>query len=664
MLLKSLRLHNFRQYRGDQYVTFSSDPIKNVTVILGDNTYGKTTLLQAFNWCFYGKALLDNPDDLLNYDVAYSMLPGDVEDVEVEIELVHNGISYTITRCREYKRVGTNVRTAPPTIKVCYRDTDNEGQTTTVKPARVESVITSILPEGLSSYFFFDTERVASVSTRKDLGESVKGLLGLSVLENAIKHLGTNAHKRSVLGKLHSSMDKDGDKRAQDALAHIQDATDRRADIKSRLGECESEIKRLQARKEILDKMLAGSGKAKELEARKRALESKVSDDGKSLERTYMLLRRDFGSQSLRFFSWPLLGQAEQLLKDAQLDDKGIKDLTRVTLEDILARGVCICGLKLSEHPDAIDCIRQEMRYCPPESIGNAVRNYLTNLSRFRLDQDRVLESMSDRRANIYSTTDRIQENNDEIDELSAKIAELPNLGLYEQERNDIKAQLRASSTKRDALIREDEQKKNEIERYQKIYDAHSAASAKNKKILNYIRYAQQVAVWLRETYDEKEGEIRDSLEDRVNSIFEQMYHGQRRVVIDSKYEVKLLTDLYESSRFTGESEGLNRVKNFAFIAGLVSLAKEKIVSTAGDEEFDLSSEPYPLVMDAPFSNTDETHIANISKVLPEASEQVIMFVMLKDWRYAEPVLRERIGSRYELDKLSEQYSVLRGLNV
>ena len=138
------------------------------------------------------------------------------------------------------------------------------------------------------------------------------------------------------------------------------------------------------------------------------------------------------------------------------------------------------------------------------------------------------------------------------------------------------------------------------------------------------------------------------------------MYHGTRRVVIDANYSVNLLTDLGDTSKYTGESEGLNRVKNFAFIAGLVSLAKEKVVAESGDTSFDLSSEPYPLVMDAPFSNTDETHIANISKVLPEASEQVIMFVMNKDWRYAEPVLRNRLGASYVLDKQSEEYSVLK----
>lgn len=53
MLIKSLKLKNFRQFKGDININFSYDPQKNVTIILGDNTYGKTTLLQAFSWCFY-----------------------------------------------------------------------------------------------------------------------------------------------------------------------------------------------------------------------------------------------------------------------------------------------------------------------------------------------------------------------------------------------------------------------------------------------------------------------------------------------------------------------------------------------------------------------------------------------------------------------------------
>ena len=68
-------------------------------------------------------------------------------------------------------------------------------------------------------------------------------------------------------------------------------------------------------------------------------------------------------------------------------------------------------------------------------------------------------------------------------------------------------------------------------------------------------------------------------------------------------------------------------------------------------------NEAYPLVMDAPFSNADETHIKNISTVLPAVANQVIMFVMEKDWQYAEPVMAGRVGKYCKLKKFSESYT-------
>ena len=68
MLIKSITLNDFRQFKGNQKLEFSTDADKNVTVLLGDNTFGKTTILQAFNWCLYGVADFpkdSNPDFLL-----------------------------------------------------------------------------------------------------------------------------------------------------------------------------------------------------------------------------------------------------------------------------------------------------------------------------------------------------------------------------------------------------------------------------------------------------------------------------------------------------------------------------------------------------------------------------------------------------------------------
>jgi len=218
---------------------------------------------------------------------------------------------------------------------------------------------------------------------------------------------------------------------------------------------------------------------------------------------------------------------------------------------------------------------------------------------------------------------------------------------------------LRELNLKKDRLIRDDAIEKRDIDQYKKVYDSLVAVSDKNKEIMTLIEYAEEIHDWLVDTYSEKESSIRESLEAKVNNIFEKMYHGHRRVAIDPRYQVSLLTTIADKEIASGESEGSNRVKNFAFIAGLVALAKERIMTDSSENGFDLSSEPYPLVMDAPFSNADETHTANISKVLPEIAEQVIMFVMHKDWRYAEPVMAYRVGKKYQLNKVNETYTQL-----
>ena len=254
---------------------------------------------------------------------------------------------------------------------------------------------------------------------------------------------------------------------------------------------------------------------------------------------------------------------------------------------------------------------------------------------------------------------DRIQDMEDDLQRISESIKDTENMAQYEADLLDTKKRLRELNAKKERLIRDDGSYKQTIDSCQKLYDSLVAVSGKNKQIMELISYAESVREWFATTYKEKEHDIREQLEDKVNAIFERMYHGHRRVAIDMRYQVSLLTTIADKEVAAGESEGSNRVKNFAFIAGLVALAKEKIIADSGEAGIPIPTEHYPLVMDAPFSNADETHTANISKVLPEVAEQVIMFVMQKDWNYAQPVMASKIGATYHLQKQSETYTVL-----
>lgn len=659
MLIKTLRMENFRQFKGTTKVDFSCDPERNVTIILGDNTFGKTTLLQAFNWCFYGKVNFDqHPDFLLNYEVSGEMRNGDQQIVEVEVTVVHDGTEYVITRTQRYNCAGNNVRGEKvPNIKVSYKQPD--GQTESVKAVQVENVINNILPEDLSTYFFFDTERVSSISTRKDVAEAVKGLLGLSIMDSAIRHLGERSKSSTVIGKLYSSMDLDGDAKAQEALNRIQTAEAKRTALAEQLADCESQINQYDARKEQLDAILRDNQTTATLQKKKDDLEKRIVLERRALSEATTMYFKEFSAGSLAFFAQPLLKTASAFLKEVKVDDKGIRDLTKPTIIELIQRGRCVCGQEICEGNDAYKHLMEELAYVPPESIGNTVRHYREKLASFSRPADRTYASLDQRYREILRSKNRIQEWEDEMQVISDQIKGKANMRQYEVELADIRTRLRDLHTKKDRINRDDGVQKGDIDRYKKVYDSLTAVSEKKRQAMEIIAYAETIREWLTETYKEKELTIREDLEAKVNEIFEKMYHGHRRVAIDSKYHVELLTTIADKEIAAGESEGSNRVKNFAFIAGLVALAKGKIVTDKSEDGINLSSEPYPLVMDAPFSNADETHTANISKVLPEIAEQVIMFVMQKDWNYAEPVMNDRVGNRYHLNKLSETHTKL-----
>ena len=111
MKFKRIRLVNFMRYKGENVVEFSCDKDKNVTVVLGDNTAGKTTLAQAFRWVLYNEVINTQYEksrevELLNNDILGDMTANSHAKVEVELELVReqNGreIPYRFIRTATY----------------------------------------------------------------------------------------------------------------------------------------------------------------------------------------------------------------------------------------------------------------------------------------------------------------------------------------------------------------------------------------------------------------------------------------------------------------------------------------------------------------------------------------------------------------------------------
>ena len=107
MLLKSIKLHNFRQFRDESLDFAQGNDGKNVTIIIGENASGKTTFAQAFFWCMYGETSFSDKV-ILNKTVAKDLCPGREEKVIVTLSLRHGEVEYTFIREQSYRKDNNN----------------------------------------------------------------------------------------------------------------------------------------------------------------------------------------------------------------------------------------------------------------------------------------------------------------------------------------------------------------------------------------------------------------------------------------------------------------------------------------------------------------------------------------------------------------------------
>ena len=123
MLIKEIKMHNFRQFV-DSKVVFSTDPQKNVTIVMGDNGTGKTTLAQAFLWCLYADTDF-KIKEVLNKKVRDTLPPGGRITASVTLSVEYNDIDYTIDRSQVFEKVQTKVNQSRPELKVYYKKDGN-----------------------------------------------------------------------------------------------------------------------------------------------------------------------------------------------------------------------------------------------------------------------------------------------------------------------------------------------------------------------------------------------------------------------------------------------------------------------------------------------------------------------------------------------------------
>ncbi len=663
MLLQSIKLVNFRQFRNESIDFAGGTDGKNVTIIIGENGTGKTTFAQAFFWCLYGETEFSDKS-MLNKMVATEMRPGQDAKVQVQLKLHHGEVDYTLIREQNYRKDTANRIKADNTI-FDIATKDASGNTTYVKKSQCESEVKSILPKELSRYFFFDGERIEKmskdISTGKkatDFAEAVKGLLGLNAMYSAIQHFNPRI-KSSVISSYEASYNSQSNTKIQEYVDIIDRCKTKIAEIDARIEELDAEIESARSRKTEKSIEIKQYAEGEELQDKKDRLLKKISAAEKSKSNVYKAISKDFNGNLSSFFSVSLINSALQFLSEKDFTGKDIPYMHAKTIEYLLKQRVCICGTHLDEGTIPYSKVRELIDFLPPQSISTTIRD-------FKNESRRRANGLNDVYGQISNNLAVISQQDDELTDLRDELAAVEN----KLSGGDVRAKVRAinneiqlcdqiirkDNEERDRKIAEKGRKESEMERADTERRKLALLDDKNQKIEIYKAYAERIYKELQEVYATSEAEIRGRLQTTINDIFKKIYEGGLYLTIDEKYHISVYATDYDGDVETSTAQSISVI--FAFITGIIKMARDNRNATDEDAQL-LSSEPYPLVMDAPLSAFDKRRIKTVCEALPETAEQVIIFIKDTDGELAEDYMGDRIGSRHHFDKKNEFETVL-----
>lgn len=663
MLLQSIKLVNFRQFRNESIDFAGGADGKNVTIIIGENGTGKTTFAQAFFWCLYGETEFSDKS-MLNKMVATEMRPGQDVKVQVELKLHHGEVDYTLIREQTYRKDNANRIKADNTV-FDIATKDASGNTTYVKKSMCESEVKSILPKELSRYFFFDGERIEKmskdISTGKkatDFAEAVKGLLGLNAMYSAIQHFNPRV-KSSVISSYEASYNAQSNSKIKEYTDTIERCKTEIVAIDARIEELDAEIEAAQTRKTEKSAEIKQYSEGEELQEKKEKLIRKISAAEKSKSNVYKSISKDFNGNLSSFFSISLVERALQFLSEKDFAGKDIPYMHAKTIEYLLKQKVCICGTHLDEGTIPYSKVKELIDYLPPQSISTTISDFKKESRRRANDRKDVYGQIRDNLAMISQQDDDLTDLRDELAAVESRLSG-----------GDVRAKVRAinseiqlcdqtirkNNAERDRKIAEKARKESEMERADTERRNLTLLDDNNKKIEIYKAYAERIYKELQDVYATSEAEIRDRLQTTINDIFKQIYEGGLYLTIDEKYHISVYATDYDGDVETSTAQSISVI--FAFITGIIKMARDNRNATDEDAQL-LSSEPYPLVMDAPLSAFDKRRIKTVCEALPETAEQVIIFIKDTDGELAEDYMGNRIGSRHHFDKKNEFETVL-----
>ena len=645
LVLHALTVTNFGPFRGSQTISFSTDA--GVMIVYGENMRGKTSLLNAVRFAFFGRVVGrgSKPTSLHSIGNWEEAAAGNY-GFKVELEFSSGGARYKLMReCTS--------RVLRPSSTHDYQvDHYLERDGVVLGPPETAVELARILPEQIARFFLFDGELLQEyedlLSNESDMGrrisDAIERILGVPILTSAR----ATAMRMKERSEKREATAAQSDQKTREYGNQLADLHAQRDVLKADQSKLKQGLEQLRIRKANLEEALKRKERYASLLEKRDGLQRQVDDlMGREADK-----RVELAAAMSTAWCTVLAPQ----MKEAASEITGRKE----ELEATVMRWSVLQDLKQSTTDSCPTCL---------QPISTEAREALEALA--GSDDEYAIEAARSElvrvRRQIAALTGFIAEDRGDslkvrweaIDELAVDVADKKSQirEIKKQLESVDEATLRKDKTDHEQAVREIDASERALATCEERLIQNKTSAEKIQKHLDKLGGTDLVKERTKRHFYSR---VHDLLDEAVAAYRDQL---RRRVEADATKHFRTLTTEpeYKSLRIN-DSYGLTIIHEDGSAIPVRSAGAEHVValSLVGALQNNAPLQG-PIIIDSPFGRLDRGHTTNIVRALPNMAKQVMLLVYEDELPagLARAELRGKLKSEWRLDRRSARHTEL-----
>lgn len=652
MRIEKLLLRNFRQYKNLE-VLFPKSQENDLHIIIGKNGMGKTTLLNAINWCLYGEEPHTSESTsklpLLNLDSVENS-NNDYQEVLVELWVTDNQNKYTIfQRTQPFRILSNNNIPVPQNHEFRVTVQDKIGNTKILEDEDAEKTVEDFVPFAIKEFFFFDGERLDNYfkeTKGKNIKHQIFILSHVFLLENMTSRLDKIFKSlRREAGKLNPNIDAKSEE--------LENISKRSEIIDNDIINVKKQIQLANEQIKYIGDNLRDVPDANTLDLRREKLNEKKKEETIILEEKITEKKNFLLDISKIVNLWPSIEKAIYIIETKRRNREIPPTIDKELLENILMEENCkVCGRHLDNDSKEI-----VINLLNTIKLSSTVVQELHSMEHPLLKYKETIESFIEKRNNIQRDIERcynrIDDFEKEISEINEKLSgfDVAQIKAWHEERIVLEEANELNLIKLGSLEEQLKSNSRKIKKIKNELEILIKNEKKAKKIQKELSFTSKALDIVLQTKEAIMKETKKLIElETKNTFFELLWKKAtfKDVKIDESYNVNLIHSMgYEC---LGSCSAAER----ELLALSFTLALHRI---SGFES--------PILIDTPVARVSDEHRTNFADIFLEVSKYKQIILLFTPAEFSEDIkgiLLDKINNKYEISLKSDEKEAIIGV--